>query len=513
MFVHRTVCRALVLVFAVASSTIPALAAGKIVISQLYGGGGNTGATYKNDFIELYNSGDTAVNVTGWSVQYASATGTTWQVTNLSGTIQPGKYYLVQELQGAGGTTNLPTPDATGTIPMSATAGKVALANSTTGFIGACPTGAMDFVAFGSTNCSEGSATGTTSSPTLANTTAAIRIGGGCQDTDNNKNDFPTTPTSPTPRNSSSSSNACLSITSVSAAEGNSGTTSFNFVAQLNVAAAGAVSFNAGTADVTASAGSDYTALTNAPFSISAGSTSVTVPVLVNGDTTVEPDETFTVTLSSISGASPVAPTLSATGTILNDDSTSVTLSFSPTTIPDGTEGVNYSQTLTVTNGDTCTFSNSGALPPGVHLSFTGTNNQVTLSGVPRFSGSSSFTISATCADGSTSQPYTVNMAFACESGVKTSTPVHDVQGNSTTSPIAGQVVEVEGIVVGAFQSTSQLRGFYLQEPDASWDPDPMTSEGVFIFDNGVGATVNIGDRVPCRARSLSLPPADRSWA
>ena len=91
-----------------------------IVISQVYGGGGNSGATYKNDFIELFNRGASPVNVTGWSVQYASAAGTSWQVTNLSGTIAAGQYYLVQEAAGAGGTTNLPTPDATGSIAMSA---------------------------------------------------------------------------------------------------------------------------------------------------------------------------------------------------------------------------------------------------------------------------------------------------------------------------------------------------------------------------------------------------------
>src|SRR5438270_2201112 len=92
-----------------------------IVISQVYGGGGNSGATYKNDFIEIFNRGAAPVSVTGWSVQYASATGTTWQVTNPNGSIAPGQYYLIQELAGAGGSVNLPTPDATGVIPMSAT--------------------------------------------------------------------------------------------------------------------------------------------------------------------------------------------------------------------------------------------------------------------------------------------------------------------------------------------------------------------------------------------------------
>src|SRR5262245_12716969 len=78
-----------------------------ITISQIYGGGGNSGATFKNDFIELYNLGAATVDLTGWSVQYASAAGSTWSVTPLNGTLAPGQYYLIQEAQGAGGTTNL----------------------------------------------------------------------------------------------------------------------------------------------------------------------------------------------------------------------------------------------------------------------------------------------------------------------------------------------------------------------------------------------------------------------
>src|SRR5207237_1564694 len=74
-----------------------------VVISQVYGGGGNSGATFKNDFIELFNRGAASVNLTGWSVQYASSAGTTWATTSLLGAIQPGQYYLVQEAQGAGG--------------------------------------------------------------------------------------------------------------------------------------------------------------------------------------------------------------------------------------------------------------------------------------------------------------------------------------------------------------------------------------------------------------------------
>src|SRR5258708_26192065 len=130
--------------------SVQAVGSSTIVISQVYGGGGNTGATLKNDFIELFNKGTSPVNVTGWTVQYASATGSfsSSNLTTLNGTILPGHYYLVQEAAGAGGTTNLPTPDATGAIAMSATTGKVALANNTTVVTGTgCPSTAnvVDF--------------------------------------------------------------------------------------------------------------------------------------------------------------------------------------------------------------------------------------------------------------------------------------------------------------------------------------------------------------------------------
>ena len=176
---------------------------GGVVISQIYGGGGNAGATLKNDFIELYNAGTSAVSLTGWSVQYASATGTSWQVTTLSGSIASGHYYLIKEAAGAGGTVDLPAADATGAgsgIPMSATAGKVALLSSTSALSVACPTGGalVDFVGFGSTaNCFEGS--NHTGAP--SNTNAALRKGDGFQDTNDNAADF--TIGAPNPRNSS----------------------------------------------------------------------------------------------------------------------------------------------------------------------------------------------------------------------------------------------------------------------------------------------------------------------
>ena len=177
----------------------PACTAPQVVISQVYGGGGNTGALYKNDFIEIHNRGSTAVNLAGWSVQYVSGGGTgTWSVTALSGTLQPGAFFLVQEAAGTGGTQNLPTPDVTGTIPMSGTDGKVALVSITTALSGACPSSAsiVDLVGYGVASCSRGTPT-----TALSNPTAAIRNNLGCADTQSNYLDFNVAPAAP--RNSS----------------------------------------------------------------------------------------------------------------------------------------------------------------------------------------------------------------------------------------------------------------------------------------------------------------------
>ncbi|MFZ6021131.1 MAG: ExeM/NucH family extracellular endonuclease, partial [Chloroflexota bacterium] len=175
-----------------------------VIISQIYGGGGNSGADYKNDYIELFNRGTTPVSLNGWSVQYASASGSTWQVTPLSGVLQPGQYYLIQQASGSGGTLDLPAPDAIGSIAMSATSGKVALVNSQTALSDTCPKNAMivDFVGYGTANCAEGRP-----APTLSNMTAAQRVQNGCQDSDDNLVDFSIA--APFPRNSTFTAADC----------------------------------------------------------------------------------------------------------------------------------------------------------------------------------------------------------------------------------------------------------------------------------------------------------------
>jgi hypothetical protein len=302
-----------------------------VVISQVYGGAGCGTAgcsTYKNDYIELFNRGTTAQSLNGWSVQYAAATGTSWQVTNLTNvTLQPGQYYLVAQGAGANGVNNIPTPDVTGTIAMSATAGKVALVNTTTALSGSCPTGAqiVDFVGYGSTaNCSE-----TAPAPAPSTTNAIFRAGGGCTDTDNNSSDF--SAAAANPRNTSTTLSSCggtptpsLGINDVSQDEGSGGgTTAFTFTVSLSSSTHGGVTFDIATADGTATAGSDYTARSLMGQTIPNGSQTYQFTVDVNADTAAEPNETFFVNVTNVTGATVTDG--QGQGTIVNDDGIVIT--------------------------------------------------------------------------------------------------------------------------------------------------------------------------------------------
>ncbi len=435
-----------------------------LVISQVYGGGNNSGASFRNDFIEVFNRGTTTVDfaVTPYSVQYAGV-GSNFgsSRTNLTtGSLAPGKYFLVQESGGSSNGAELPVPDAIGTMSMGNTSGKVALVVGTNALTGAtCPgdDGAApfnpsdgtiaDLVGYGDTSgtsghCYEGAAPAGAPS----NTTADFRRSGGCQDTNNNAVDFVTA--TPNPRNSSSAINDCssadlqilkidspdpvtigsnitytitvlnngpataqnvlvndnlpaevtfvscnspgggvcggngnnrtisyatvasaasftttiiarangpqgamaintasvssattdanfandsstattlilqptpnLSINDVRLNEGNSGSTTFTFTVTLSPASGQIVTVNYATANGTATAGSDYAAIPSTQLTFLPGETTKPVNVTVDGDTVIEPDETFTVDLSAATNAN--LANSQGVGTIINDD-------------------------------------------------------------------------------------------------------------------------------------------------------------------------------------------------
>lgn len=170
-----------------------------------------------------------------------------------------------------------------------------------------------------------------------------------------------------------------LSIGDVTVTEGDSGTTTANFTASLSQPApAGGVTFDIATADNTATVGdNDYVARSLTAQSIPAGSQSYSFDVTVNGDISLESNETFFVNLTNITGAT--AGDAQGTGTISNDD--------------------------------------------------------VTL------------------------------------------TAIHDIQGSGASSPIVGSSASTRGVVTGR-----KSNGFFMQEPDATVDADPFTSEAIFVF-------------------------------
>ncbi|AZA52074.1 T9SS type A sorting domain-containing protein [Chryseobacterium sp. G0201] len=200
-------------IFTILGIAIISSANAQIVINEVYGGGGNSGAPYKNDFIELKNIGSSSVTLTGAFIQYASATGTfnggtsTHSLPNI--TLASGQTYLIQEAGGANG-VDLPTPDFTGAINLSGTAGKVALTSSSTAVTSATSTNVIDFVGFGATaSYFEGAA----AAPAPSNTTSIARFSG---DTNNNGADFVSG--TPTPQNSSTGT---LAVSDLSKVKGN----------------------------------------------------------------------------------------------------------------------------------------------------------------------------------------------------------------------------------------------------------------------------------------------------
>jgi uncharacterized protein len=401
-------CLALVVAFAVWSGN--ALAAGDIVISQVYGAGGNSGATLQNDYIELFNRSAADVSLSGLSIQYASATGTgqfgatTTAITPLTGTLAPGQYLLVRE---AGGATGAPVgtdiDDAT-PIAMAAGAGKVALVSSTASLGcngGSTPCNAsqlaqiVDLVGYGTGASGANFFEGSGPAPTISATLADFRAAAGCTDTDSNAADF--SAATPAPRSLATAAQPCGVVTDA------------------------------------------------------APSVADTSPA--NGASGVAADANVTVTFSEA---------VATTGDWYS--------------IVCGTSGAHTAASSTALNS--FTFDPAVDFTAGESCTVT-----VRASGVTDIDGLDP--------PDNMAGDYSFDFVVATPSTV---TPIHDVQGATDTSPLGGQTVTVEGVVVGDYQLSSQLSGFYVQEEDADADSNPATSEGVFVF--GGGTAVNTGDVV-----------------
>lgn len=466
----------------------PTLAASATVtISQIYGGGGNGGATYQNDFIELYNRGTTPVSIDGWSVQYASATGTNWSnTTAISGTIQPGHYYLIQEAHGANG-VSLPTPDAIGTTNMSGTAGKVALVSST-GVL-SCTTGCeteanvVDFVGYGTTaNMYEGAGP----APAPSNTTAVLRKGNGAVDTDQNQDDFVTG--TPLPRNSAASQPviALCGTTPLTTTAGQAVSRTLNaydydgivnsatLTGVIPVPASGSITL-ANIMPATA-AGGTLTATLSVDSAVPAGTYTATVQ-FSNNDTPVPQTASCDVVINVISTSPALQVAASPAILLENEGASASTGILTRTNTTSGTITVN----LSVDRPDKISVPPTVTIPDGAaSVTFTiGTIDNAVQDG----------TIAVMLA--ATAAGYITGSTGLTVYDDESMTPVYQIQGSGMASPYINQIVTTTGIIVGLTGS-----GFYLQDPVG--DNNAATSDGVYVFrsSKSFGFTPSIGDEV-----------------
>ncbi|MFT3709799.1 MAG: zinc-dependent metalloprotease [Archangium sp.] len=178
-----------------------------IVISEVFGGNSVTGL-FNQDFVELHNRSNAAFSLNGYSLQYGSANGTSWQVIPLSGSIPAGGYFLVglaiATSSDGGAGVAIPTPNLSSSINISGTSGKVAFVFGNTALTGACPTANVgDLLGYGTTNCNESRQAPATSSSSAVGRTDAFA----CNDTNDNGADFALTTN--IPRNGSSPAHDC----------------------------------------------------------------------------------------------------------------------------------------------------------------------------------------------------------------------------------------------------------------------------------------------------------------
>jgi len=485
----------------VLAAPIASAASPNLVISQVYGGGGNNQAPYTHDFVELFNRGTSAVSLSGMSIQYTSATGTgnlganDGQLSALPDvTLQPGQYFLVQQAAGAGNGVPLPTPDLVDESPisMAAGAGKVALVTGTTAL--GCNGGSapcspeqldriVDLVGYGNANFFEGSG----AAPGLSNNSAALRVADGCIDTDNNASDF--TAGSPGPRNTSTSLNVCGEVTPTEPVINefvlnHVGTDTHEYV------------------EIKGTPGADYSAYSLIQVEGDSGAASGVV------------DSVHAVGMTSATGhwtTGFVENTLeNGTVTLLlvkdftgelggdldtDDDGTFDTEPWSSiadsVAVTDGGAGdLVYSTTVLDPDFAGGTFAPGGAsrIPDGTDTDSAAdwTLNDFDGAGIPGFPGSPD--------EGEAlNTPGAPNALVEVEPPPPGVRKIHEVQGSGATTTLPGQTVTVEAVVTAIKPG---LSGFYVQEEDIDTDDDPATSEALFVFGDATVGQVEVGQLV-----------------
>ena len=320
--------------------------------------------------------------------------------------------------------------------------------------------------------------------------------------------DFSLTP------NGSTSATPNLTINDVSANEGNSGTTTYPFTVNLSAPApTGGVTFNIATANGTATAGSDYTSSALTSQTIPAGASSYTFTVATTGDTLYENNETFTVNVSSVTGATVVDG--QGLGTLVNDDAMP-NLSINDVALSEGNSGSsNFSFTVSLSSASGLPVTFNIATADGTATAGSDyTSNSLTSQTIPAGSTTFSFPVAVT---GDTTveadETFSVNVSTVSGATVldglgagtilnddntsacaTVDTPIGQIQGTTDTAALSGTQT-VEGVVVGDYEGAAPaLGGFYVQNTTDA-DGNPATSDAIFVYNAG-GNAVSLGQVV-----------------
>jgi uncharacterized protein len=503
-------------------------ASAQLVINEIdYDQIGTDGA----EFVELKNTSGSPINLDNYTLEWVNGNGggavlygTTVDLPNVN--LAAGDYFVI-----CGNAANTPNCD------MDVLPDTDLIQNGNPDGIGLRLSGVLvDAVSYeGNTGAPYTEGTGTPNNAVGAdsNTVANIGLSRLPDGTDTNNNSADLTIRCITPGTANVAANtACpapsalpnLTVTDVTQAETNAGTTTFTFQVNLSAPAGpGGVTFNIATADGTAeddtpaTEDNDYVAQSLAGQTIAAGNSSFAFNVTVNGDAVPETNETFFVNVTAVTGANVTDG--QGQGTITNDDA-AINL-----TINDVTQAE--------TNAGTTTFTFTVSLdapagPGGVTFDIATADGtaqddtpatedndyvQQTLTGQTIAAGNNSYSFNVTVNGDTTpegNETFFVNVTNVTGAvvvdgqglGTITNddlTRIHQVQGSGAATPMPGATVTIEAIVTGVYQPVPndiRLRGFFVQEENADVDGIAATSEGLFIFCNTCPTAVAEGDRV-----------------
>ncbi len=499
-------CRRL-LVAALLSLAFSGAASAQVVISQVYGGGGNAGAIYSQKYVELFNRGASPASLNGLSVQYGSSTGNFSQKTDLPNVMLPaGSYFLLGLGSGANGAPLPITPDATGGWSPAGVNGKLALFNSTT--LQACGSTAtpnpcspaqlaliLDLVGYGSATFFEGSGP----TPATSSTAAAFRASGGCTDSDDNAADFATA--APDPRNTGSALNSCASVDpapEVLSTTPTDGATGVALNSSIEITFSEPVNLTdpwftlecpaASPIAATPSGVEPGTVFTITPDADLPEGTVCSVTVLataVTDDDIVDPDDQMAADYSFSFTTFSAEPTLSVADVSQPEGNGSNTLTFTiQLDAPAGVGGVDFNYTTqdgsATAGSDYTTAVGAGSIAAGLES----TTIDITILGDTQAEANETFTLQLSDVTGALAANTSATATLQNDDRYQ----VWEVQGSGACSPFvvpctltantAKTRVEIAPSVVTAVGPD----GFAMQTADAASDGNPATSDGVFVF-------------------------------